>query len=61
MSPLTRDPSYSRIDLISYRNLLIYMDIYLPGVVLPTLRQACVKPFRTEDSVTRPVALLGSH
>jgi two-component system CheB/CheR fusion protein len=39
---LTRDPPYSRIDLISCRNLLIYLDFDLQSVVLPALHYALV-------------------
>lgn len=37
---LTRDPPFSRIDLISCRNVLIYMGPVLQRVVLPTLHFA---------------------
>jgi two-component system CheB/CheR fusion protein len=37
---LTRDPPYSRIDLVSCRNLLIYLDMDLQKTVLPALHYA---------------------
>jgi two-component system, chemotaxis family, CheB/CheR fusion protein len=39
---LTRDPPYSRIDLVSCRNLLIYLDGELQKVVMPALHYALV-------------------
>ena len=39
---LTRDPPFSRIDLLSCRNLLIYMDIDLQSVVIPAFHYSLV-------------------
>ena len=39
---LTRDPPFSRIDLVSCRNLLIYLDIDLQAVVLPAFHYSLV-------------------
>ena len=39
---LTRDPPFSRIDLLSCRNLLIYLDIDLQGVVIPAFHYSLV-------------------
>jgi two-component system CheB/CheR fusion protein len=40
---LTRDPPFSRLDLISCRNLLIYMDSVLQAKIVPTFHYA-LKP-----------------
>ncbi len=37
---LTADPPFSKIDIISCRNMLIYFDEYLHGRVLPTMHYA---------------------
>src|SRR5205085_11558430 len=37
---VVRDPPFSRMDLVSCRNLLIYMDKQLQGVVLPIFHYA---------------------
>ncbi len=39
---LTRDPPFSRIDLVSCRNLLIYLDSDLQGVVIPAFHYSLV-------------------
>ena len=39
---LTRDPPFSRIDLLSCRNLLIYLDLELQGVVIPAFHYSLV-------------------
>jgi two-component system CheB/CheR fusion protein len=39
---LTRDPPFSRIDLVSCRNLLIYLDLELQGVVMPAFHYSLV-------------------
>ena len=39
---LTRDPPFSRIDLISCRNLLIYMDTDLQATVIPAFHYSLV-------------------
>jgi len=39
---LTRDPPFSRIDLVSCRNLLIYLDTDLQAVVLPAFHYSLV-------------------
>lgn len=39
---LTRDPPFSRIDLLSCRNLLIYLDADLQAVVLPAFHYSLV-------------------
>jgi two-component system CheB/CheR fusion protein len=39
---LIRDPPFSRIDLISCRNLLIYLDAELQGVVIPAFHYSLV-------------------
>jgi two-component system, chemotaxis family, CheB/CheR fusion protein len=39
---LTRDPPFSRIDLLSCRNLLIYLDLELQGVVMPAFHYSLV-------------------
>jgi two-component system CheB/CheR fusion protein len=39
---LTRDPPFSRIDLLSCRNLLIYLDLQLQGVVFPAFHYSLV-------------------
>lgn len=37
---LTRDPPFSRVDLVSCRNLLIYLDIELQSAVVPAFHYA---------------------
>ena len=37
---LVRDPPFSRMDLVSCRNLLIYMDVDLQAAVIPTFHYA---------------------
>ncbi|MGH9644291.1 MAG: CheR family methyltransferase, partial [Terriglobales bacterium] len=37
---LARDPPFSRLDMVSCRNLLIYMDIQLQATVIPRLHYA---------------------
>ncbi len=37
---LVRDPPFSRMDLVSCRNLLIYMDVELQATVIPTFHYA---------------------
>ena len=39
---LTRDPPFSRIDLLSCRNLLIYLDLELQGIVIPAFHYSLV-------------------
>ncbi|MCB8881154.1 PAS domain-containing protein [Acidisoma cellulosilytica] len=39
---LTRDPPFSRINLLSCRNLLIYLDLELQGVVIPAFHYSLV-------------------
>ena len=39
---LTRDPPFSRIDLVSCRNLLIYLDMELQAIVLPAFHYSLV-------------------
>lgn len=39
---LTRDPPFSRIDLLSCRNLLIYLDLELQGFVIPAFHYSLV-------------------
>ena len=39
---LTRDPPFSRIDLLSCRNLLIYLDIDLQATVIPAFHYSLV-------------------
>jgi two-component system CheB/CheR fusion protein len=39
---LTRDPPFSRINLLSCRNLLIYLDIDLQAVVIPAFHYSLV-------------------
>jgi two-component system, chemotaxis family, CheB/CheR fusion protein len=39
---LTRDPPFSRIDLVSCRNLLIYLDLELQGAVIPAFHYSLV-------------------
>jgi two-component system CheB/CheR fusion protein len=39
---LTRDPPFSRIDLLSCRNLLIYLDLELQAVVIPAFHYSLV-------------------
>jgi len=39
---LTRDPPFSRIDLLSCRNLLIYLDLELQGSVIPAFHYSLV-------------------
>ena len=39
---LVRDPPFSRIDLVSCRNLLIYLDSDLQGVVIPAFHYSLV-------------------
>ena len=39
---LTRDPPFSRIDLLSCRNLLIYLDLDLQGAVIPAFHYSLV-------------------
>ena len=39
---LTRDPPFSRIDLLSCRNLLIYLDLELQGAVIPAFHYSLV-------------------
>jgi two-component system CheB/CheR fusion protein len=39
---LTRDPPFSRIDLLSCRNLLIYLDQELQGIVIPAFHYSLV-------------------
>jgi two-component system CheB/CheR fusion protein len=39
---LTRDPPFSRIHLLSCRNLLIYLDLELQGVVIPAFHYSLV-------------------
>ncbi|HEY1783882.1 MAG TPA: CheR family methyltransferase [Roseiarcus sp.] len=39
---LIRDPPFSRIDLLSCRNLLIYLDVDLQGVVIPAFHYSLV-------------------
>ena len=39
---LTRDPPFSRIDLLSCRNLLIYLDPELQGIVIPAFHYSLV-------------------
>jgi two-component system CheB/CheR fusion protein len=48
---LTRDPPFSRIDLVSCRNLLIYLDSDLQSAVIPAFHYALVP---------RGILLLGS-
>ena len=39
---LTRDPPFSRIDMVSCRNLLIYLDVDLQAAVLPAFHYSLV-------------------
>ncbi len=39
---LTRDPPFSRLDMVSCRNLLIYLDVDLQAAVLPAFHYALV-------------------
>lgn len=39
---VTRDPPFSRIDLLSCRNLLIYLDLELQGIVIPAFHYSLV-------------------
>lgn len=48
---LTRDPPFSRIDLVSCRNLLIYLDTDLQATVIPAFHYSLVR---------RGILLLGS-
>ena len=39
---IVRDPPFSRMDLISCRNLLIYMDVELQATVIPAFHYSLV-------------------